>query len=41
MIQRKNIKSLNEILEHANVNMTLEVYVHSLDKRKKKSLEKL
>ena len=36
-----DIKSLSEILGHANVQITLNIYVHSSYKRKKKFLEKL
>lgn len=36
-----DIKSLSEILGHADINMTLKIYVHSSDKIKKKYLEKL
>lgn len=34
-------KSLSEVLGHSNINVTLNVYVHSSDKIKKKYLEKL
>ncbi len=36
-----DIKSLSEILGHSDVNMTLNIYVHSSYKMKKKFLEKL
>lgn len=36
-----DIKSLSEILGHANTTITLDIYVHSSDKIKKKYLEKL
>lgn len=36
-----DIKSLSEILGHADINITLKIYVHSSDKLKKKYLEKL
>lgn len=36
-----DIKSLSEILGHANINITLNTYVHSSNKMKKKYLEKL
>ncbi|MFR2451432.1 MAG: tyrosine-type recombinase/integrase [Clostridia bacterium] len=36
-----DIKSLSEILGHADVSVTLNVYVHSSDKLKRKFLEKL
>ena len=36
-----DIKSLSEILGHADINITLKIYVHSSDKIKKKYLEKL
>lgn len=36
-----DIKSLSEILGHSDINVTLNVYVHSSDKIKKKYLEKL
>ena len=36
-----DVKSLSEILGHANVNMTLNRYVHSSYTVKKKFLEKL
>lgn len=36
-----DIKSLSEILGHANINVTLKIYVHSSNKLKKKYLEKL
>lgn len=36
-----DVKSLSEILGHSNVEITLNKYVHSSDKRKKKYLEKL
>lgn len=36
-----DIKSLSEILGHADVKITLSIYVHSSDKMKKKYLEKL
>ena len=36
-----DIKSLSEILGHANVNITLKTYVHSTNEMKKKYLEKL
>ena len=34
-------KSLSEILGHADVNITLDIYVHSSDKIKKKYLDKI
>ena len=36
-----DIKSLSEILGHANVSITLNIYVHSSDKAKRKYLEKI
>lgn len=36
-----DIKALSEILGHANVNITLNIYVHSSYKTKKKYLEKI
>lgn len=36
-----NIKALSEILGHASVDITLNIYVHSSYKQKKKYLEKL
>ena len=36
-----DIKSLSEILGHSNTTITLDIYVHSSDKIKKKYLEKL
>lgn len=36
-----DIKSLSEVLGHANINITLKTYVHSSNKMKKKYLEKL
>lgn len=36
-----DMKSLSEILGHSNVNITLNIYVHSSNKMKKKFLEKL
>ncbi len=36
-----DIKSLSEILGHADVSITLNVYVHSSDKAKRKFLEKI
>lgn len=36
-----DIKSLSEILGHADINITLKIYIHSSDKIKKKYLEKL
>ena len=34
-----DIKSLSEILGHADVSITLNIYVHSSDKAKRKYLE--
>ena len=36
-----DVKSLSEILGHSNVEITLNKYVHSSNKRKKRYLEKL
>ena len=36
-----DIKSLSEILGHADVSITLNIYVHSSDKAKRKYLEKI
>lgn len=36
-----DIKSLSEILGHADVSITLNIYVHSSDKTKRKYLEKI
>ncbi len=36
-----DIKSLSEILGHANVNTTLEIYVHSSDELKRYSMERM
>ena len=36
-----DIKSLSEILGHADVSITLNIYVHSSDKEKRKYLEKI
>ena len=36
-----DVKSLSEVLGHSDVNITLNIYVHSSDKAKKKYLEKL
>lgn len=36
-----DIKSLSELLGHANINVTLKIYVHSSNKIKKKYLEKI
>ena len=38
---RMDIKSLSEILGHADVSITLNIYVHSSDKAKRKYLEKI
>lgn len=36
-----DVKALSEILGHSNVNITLNRYVHSSMKNKKKYMEKL
>ena len=36
-----DIKSLSEILGHADVSITLNIYVHSSDKANRKYLEKI
>ena len=36
-----DVKSLSEILGHANVNITLNTYVHSSDNLKKKYVKRL
>lgn len=36
-----DIKSLSEILGHSDVSITLNIYVHSSDKEKRKYLEKI
>ena len=36
-----DVKSLSEVLGHAGVQITLDIYVHSSDKLKREAIEKL
>lgn len=36
-----DVKSLSEVLGHASVQITLDIYVHSSDKLKREAIDKL